>query len=133
MATQYQKLPVPGFVSPTATYTDPEIMYSMAGYTQKGVTLAAGNGVLAAGTVLGQATATKKYSAYNNANANGTQTARGILRQAVDTGTDPAGPAQLANIVIRGIVKLNMVVGLDAAALTDLGATQDTVMNTLKL
>jgi len=132
MATQYQKLPVPGYVSPTATYTDPEIMYSMEGYTQKGVTLAGGQGVLAAGTVLGQKTADKLYYAYSNANADGTQTARGILRTGADTGGAGA-PAQQGNIVIRGIVKLNAVVGLDAAALTDLGATQDTVLNTLKL
>ncbi len=133
MATQYQKLPVPGFVSPTATYTDPEIMYSMQGYTQKGVTLAAGQGVLPAGLVVGQRTATKRYAAYSNAAGDGTQTARGILRRAVDTGTDPAGPAQLGNIVIRGIVKRNAVTGLDAAALTDLGGVEDTVLNTLKL
>lgn len=129
MATQYEKLPVPGFVSPTADYTDPEILYSTVGFTQKGVTLAGGQGVLAAGTVLGQKTADKKYYAYSNAAADGTQTARGVLRHAADT----AGSDQLGNIVIAGILKNALVVGSDAAALTDLGATVDTVRGTYKL
>jgi hypothetical protein len=131
MATQYAKIPVPGFTSPTATYTDPEILYSTAGWTQKGVTLAGGQGVLAAGTVLGQKTSDKKYYAYSNANSNGTEVARGVLRNPVDTGA--AGSAdQLGNLVIQGILKLSMITGADAAALTDLGAITDTVRGTLK-
>ncbi len=133
MATQYQKLPVPGYVNPTADYIDPEILYSTAAFTQKGVTIGSGQGVLPAGTVLGQKTADKKYYAYNNANADGTQTARGVLRRAVDTGlTVSAANDQVSNIVIQGILKLNMVQGADAAALTDLGAVTDTVRGTLK-
>src|SRR5258708_845555 len=132
MATQYQKLPVPGFTSPTADYTDPEILYSTARFTQKGVTLAGGQGVLAAGTLVGRKTSDKKYYAYNNANSDGTQTAGGVLRRAVNTGT--AGSAdQLGNIVISGILKNGMVIGADAAALTDLGATVDTIRGTFKL
>lgn len=133
MATQYEKLPVPGFVSPTADYTDPEILYSTVGFTQKGVTLAGGQGVLAAGTVLGQKTADKKYYAYSNAAADGTQTARGVLRHAADTGVIVnAAYDQQGNIVIAGILKSTLVVGSDAAALTDLGATVDTVRLTYK-
>lgn len=128
MATQYQKLPVPSFTNPTADYTDPEILYSTVGYTQKGVTIAAGQGVLAAGTVLGQKTSDKKYYAYSNAASNGIETARGVLRRAVDT----TGADQLGNIVIRGILKSSLVVGSDSAALTDLGATVDTVRGTYK-
>lgn len=131
MATNYQRIPVPSFTSPTATSTDPEILYSTAGFTQKGVTLAGGQGVLPAGTVLGQKTADKKYYAYNNAAADGTQTARGILRRPCDTG-GAGSPAQLSNIVIQGILKLNMVQGADAAALSDLGAVTDSVRGTLK-
>lgn len=131
MATQYQKLPVPGFDSPTGTYNDPEILYSTARFTQKGVTLAGGQGVLQAGTVLGQKTADKKYYAYNNANADGTQTAAGVLRRPVDTG-GPGSADQVSNIVISGILKLSAIVGSDAAALTDLGATVDTVRGTFK-
>ncbi len=133
MATQYQKLPVPGYVNPSSDYVDPEILYSTAAFTQKGVTIAAGQGVLAAGTVLGQKTADKKYYAYNNANSDGTQTARGVLRRGVDTGLTPgAANDQVSNIVIQGILKLNMVQGVDSAALTDLGAVTDTVRGTLK-
>lgn len=133
MATQYQNLPVPGFVNPTADYTDPEILYSTAGFTQKGVTIGSGQGVLAAGTVLAQKTADKKYYAYNNANANGTEVARGILRRPVDTGvTVTAANDQVSNIVIQGILKYPLLVGLDAAALTDLGMIVDTVRGTAK-
>jgi hypothetical protein len=133
MATQYQKIPVPGFINPTADYVDPEILYSAVGFTQKGVTLGSGQGVLAAGTVLAQKTADKKYYAYNNANGDGTQVARGVLRRPCDTGvTVSAANDQVSNIVIAGILKWNMVVGADAAALTDLGMTVDTVRGTAK-
>ena len=129
--TAYQKIPVPSYTSPTATATDPEILYSTAGFTQKGVTIGGGQGVLPAGTVLAQRTADKKYVAYSNAGSGGAETARGVLRRAVDTGG--AGAAdQLGNIVIQGILKLSMVQGADAAALTDLGATVDTVRGTFK-
>ncbi len=131
MATQYQKIPVPGFTSPTADYTDPEILYSTVGFTQKGVTIAGGQGVLPAGTVLGRKTSDKKYYAYSNANSNGTETALGILRRPVDTG-GPGSADQESNIVIAGMVKLNMVHGADAAALTDLGATTNTAFGYLK-
>lgn len=133
MATQYQKLPVPGFVSPTGDYTDPEILYSTAGYTQKGVTVAAGQGVLAAGTALGQKTSDKKYYAYDNTKSDGREVARGILRRPVDTGV-VAGAAgdQVSNIVIQGILKWQMLVGVDTAALTDLGMIVDTVRGTAK-
>lgn len=133
MATQYQKLPVPGYVSPTADYTDPEILYSTAGFTQKGVTIGSGQGVLAAGTLLGQRTADKKYYAYNNANADGTQVARGVLRRPVDTGTTvSAANDQVSNIVIQGILKYSMLPNVDAGALTDLGMVVDTVRGTAK-
>lgn len=134
MATQYQKLPVPGYVNPTSDYVDPEILYSTVGFTQKGVTIGSGQGVLQAGTILGQKTADKKYYAYNNANADGTQVARGVLRRPVDTGlTVSAANDQVSNIVIAGILKYPLIVGVDAAALTDLGATVDTVRGTMRL
>jgi hypothetical protein len=124
---------VPGFVSPTGDYTDPEILYSTAGFTQKGVTVASGQGVLAAGTALGMKTSDKKYYAYNNANSDGTQVARGILRRPVDTGTVVNAAAdQVSNIVIQGILKYSMLVGVDAAGLTDLGMVVDTVRGTAK-
>jgi hypothetical protein len=132
MPTVYPVIPVPGFVSPTATATDPEILYSYARFTQKGVTLAGGQGILPAGTVLARKSSDKKYYAYDNAGSGGLETARGVLRQAVNTGAAGA-PDQLGNIVISGILKLGMVSGADAAALTDLGAVTDTVLGTFRL
>lgn len=130
MTSAFQKLPVPGYTQ-GASYTDPEILYSTVGFTQKGVTLAGGQGILPAGTVLGQKTSDKKYYVYSNAGSGGIDTARGVLRRAVDTGA--AGSAdQLGNIVIAGILKSTMVSGADAAALTDLGATVDSVRGTFK-
>lgn len=129
----YQKLPVPGFENPTGNFIDPEILYSTAGFTQKGVTIGSGQGVLAAGTVLGMRTADRKYYAYGNTNTDGTQAARGILRRPVDTGTVVApSNDQVSNMVIQGIVKYDQVVGLDAAALDDIGGTVDVDRNTLK-
>lgn len=131
MANSYEKLPVPGFTSPTSVYTDVEILYSTAGFTQKGVTLAGGQGILPAGTVLGQNSTTKKYHVYNNGASDGTQTAAGVLRRAVDTGG--AGAAdQLGNIVIAGILKNDLVSGADSNAITDLGARVDANRNTFK-
>jgi hypothetical protein len=133
MANQYQKLPVPGYNNPIADYVDPEILYSTVGFTQKGVTLGSGVGVLAAGTLLGQKTSDKKYYPYNNAASDGTQTARGVLRRPCDTGNVASvANDQVTNMVIAGILKLNMVQGSDAAGLTDLGAVVDTVRGTFK-
>lgn len=128
MTAAYERIPVPGFQSPTATATDPELLYSYARFTQKGVTIGANQGILPAGTVLGRKTADKKYYVYSNAAGDGTQTAIGVLRRAVDTDSGD----QLGNIVISGILKLSMVSGADAAALTELGAVTDTVRGTFK-
>ena len=127
MATAYHYIPVPG-ITGGSDYTSPEILYSTAGHTQKGVTIAAGQGILPAGTVLGRKTSDKKYYVYSNAAGDGRETARGVLRRGVDT----TGRDQLSNIVIAGILKLDHVSGADAAALTELGAVTDTVRNTFK-
>jgi hypothetical protein len=131
MTTVYPKIPTPGYTEPTYTATDPEILYSTARFTQIGVTIAGGQGILPAGTVLGRQTVDKKYYVYNNGASNGIQTARGVLRCAVDTGAAGAADQQ-GNLVISGIVKLSKVSGADAGALTDLGATTDAVLDTFK-
>lgn len=129
MTQAFQKLPVPGFTSPTVTYDDAEILYSTAAFTQKGVTLAGGQGILPAGTVLGQRTADKLYYVYNNAlTGTGQDVAAGVLRMAADTRN---GPVQ-GNIVIQGILRNSMVSGADTQAMTDLGAVRDTVRDTFK-
>lgn len=123
----YEFLPVPA-TSQGPTYTDEEILYSTAGHTQKGVTLASGQGILPAGCVVGRKTADKKYYVYDNAASDGTEVARGVLRKGADTTFGD----QLGNIVIMGILKLDKVSGADASALTDLGAVTDSVRNTFK-
>ncbi len=127
MTNAYPLLPVPG-VSVGAEFTDPEILYSTAGFTQKGVTIASGQGILPAGTVLARRSSDKKYVVYNNAGSGGAEVARGVLRKAVNT----AAGDQLANIVIQGILKLSLVSGADSAALADLGAVSDSVRGTFK-
>lgn len=135
MAAEYEKLPVPGYTQGD-TYTDVEILYSYARFTQKGVTLKGGQGVLLAGTLLARKTSDKKYYVYNNAAADGTEVARGVLRRGVDTG--PAGSVdQVSNMVISGIVKSNFVSGAGANAIpdavSDLNAKLDTVMGTFTI
>jgi hypothetical protein len=63
-----------------------ELMLSMAGYTQRGVTLAAGQGVLPTGCVIARHTTSGRYFAYNAAATDGRQTPIGVLRDARDTG-----------------------------------------------
>ena len=54
--------------------------------------------------------------------------ARGVLRRGVDTGSDTAGKVYQGNIVISGILKNALLVGMDAAAIADLNARVDTVL-----
>ena len=56
-----------------------------------------GSGALSAGTVLGKITASGKYAPYDDDNADGTETAAGILTHAVDaTSADAA-----ATVIVR--------------------------------
>lgn len=88
---------------------DDELLYSTAGFTQKGVTLAAGQGVLPLGTVLARRTDNKLYVKFASGGGNGTGYPVGILRKTVDTGSDVNGQKYLANIVVAGILKLSKV------------------------
>lgn len=119
-------VPLPGMGSGTYV-ADPEILYSAVGVVQIGVTLASGNGVVAAGTLLGRVADSGKYAPYNNSNSNGTETAVGVLRTGVDTGSGDA----LGNLVLSGTVRRSKLTGLDANALTDLNARQDSVLDTV--
>lgn len=97
--------------------------------------VALGNSLtLAKGTVLGEVTATPgTYKAYNNGNADGSEVAKGVLKYGVST--DASG-----NITIMGewglthktcpmvmpgsgLYKTADLVGMDAAAMVDLGAS----------
>ncbi len=96
---------VPGYTKPTHEYGQPygdqfhaeaveELMLSMAGYTQRGVTLAAGQGVLPTGTIIARHTASGRYFAYAPSATDGRGVALGVLRDARDTGG--GGVASLA-------------------------------------
>lgn len=121
-------IPSPGFFQGPSS-TDDELMWSMVGYTQKGGTLKAGQGLLLLGTVMGQITATKRWVAYASGASDGSQVPRGILRSNVETGTDTAGHEFQGNIVQGGFVKLSKCVGLDSNAITVLKGRSDSVQN----
>lgn len=87
----------PGFTKPTHEYGTPfgdefhaeavqELLLSTAGYTQRGVTLAGGQGVLPTGTVIARHSASGKWFIYQSGATDGRQTPLGILRDARDTG-----------------------------------------------
>lgn len=123
-------LPAPSF-SQVDEVKPAEILFSTVGLTQKGVTLASGQGVLKAGYPLGRVTATKKWKLYSNGASDGTEVCRGILRQDVDTSTAEAVAAGgiLANIVVAGMLRDSKLSGVDANAITDLNARQDPVLD----
>src|ERR671913_339281 len=94
------EIPAPG-VYKGAVIANDEILYSYTGrFTQKGVTLKPGQGVLVAGTVLARQTSSKKYVKYASGGGDGSNVAVGILRKTVDTTNDAAAPAYLGNIII---------------------------------
>lgn len=103
---------------------DPEILWSSANLIQIGVTIKSGFGEVVAGTVLGRITDSGKYAPYNDNASDGTQVARGVLRLGVDTTTDCLG-----NLVLGGVLRNSKLTGLNANAITDLGARQDTVLD----
>jgi hypothetical protein len=119
-------VPAPGhFTTPYST--DDELLYSTARFTQKGITLKTGQGLVLMGTVMGIITATQRWVPYATGNSNGSQVARGVLRTNVETGTDAAGHEYQGNLVIGGMLKLAKIIGADAGALTALDARTDSV------
>jgi hypothetical protein len=138
MATEYvgNLTPAPGFKQGNVA-NDDELLYSMQGYTQKGVTLKAGQGVLPLGTVLARETASKRFVKFVSGGSGGAEVAVGILRNSVDTGSltlAQGGTEFVANIVIRGILKLTPVSsanGGTSAIITAIpGSRADAVLGT---
>lgn len=84
------------------------------------IVIASGEGVLKAGTVLGKL-AGGKYAAYDNAAADGSQTAVGILYDGVDATSADANGVLIARHA--EVVKAALT-GLDTAAEVDLAALQ---------
>lgn len=117
------------------TTTDVEILLSTKGYTEIGVTIAAGQGILPAGCVLGQFSSgtnsvtglpnAKKWGVYNNSGSHGEQTARAILRKACDTTYGD----RIADVLTMGQLKNSKLSGVDSAAIADFGARVDTVLD----
>lgn len=83
------------------------------------VTIAAAAGAMVAGTVLGKITASSKYVAYNNAAADGSEVAAGILYNAVaDLAVDQKVAAYVRDAEVTGI----RLTGLDTPGTADLKA-----------
>lgn len=95
-------IPAPGYARGGQTI-DQELLYSMIGYVQKGVTLKPGQGVLLLGTLIKKDTATKQYV------KTGASDAEGFLRMSVDTGTNPQGQVWQGNILFAGLLNLGLV------------------------
>ncbi len=117
-------IPVPGQTTGTAiapadllaSYSPPPLI--------KGGTVATGQGALPAGTPMALNSSTKKYVAYANGGGTGTGVCVGILMEAVDTTSSPAGD-KMCNIIMRGTVKHARVAARSnyhAGILTDLNA-----------
>jgi hypothetical protein len=122
-------MPGPGYAVASTTVND-ELMYSMVGYTQHGVTLEPGQGVLLLGAFIKQNASTKMYVAAANGSG-----AEGVLRQTTDTGTDINGQRWQANIVEVGMLKLDKVQAANSSGLTltgVLGARINTVKGFFK-
>lgn len=118
MAYNYlgNSIPAPSATEGERVQGNFEILYSTIGYTQKGVTLKPGQGVIEAGAFLAQDPDTKRYVKYDSG-AEPAQEIKGMIRQSTDTGTDANGPVWQANILYGATVKLDMA--LKANGLTD--------------
>lgn len=147
---------VPGFTKPTHEYGQPygdefhaeavqELLLSVnAGYTQRGITLLGGQGVVPTGAILARESTSGCYVIYKSGGSNGVGTPVGILRDARDTGgaggtgplvgpsgnvTITGGPTFAAsvsgkaatmaqgNLVYRGVLNANLVSGTDTTSL----------------
>ena len=80
------------------------------------VTIASSSTVLSGGTVLGRITSSGKYTAYNNGNSDGTETARGILFERVDASDGD----HLGSMQVMGVVRSGSLIGIDDAGRVEL-------------
>lgn len=108
-------LKVPG-TSSVAEVKGTEILGSYARFTQKGLTILSGSGVLEAGTVLVTSATAKKYRGTVAADTDGTADPPviGILRK----GVDATSKDMLANYVASGIVKTASIKHANGTALS---------------
>jgi hypothetical protein len=142
---------VPGYTKPTHEFGQPygdefhaevvyELLLSAVAYSQRGVTLAGGQGVLPTGCVIARHTASGLYTIYQAGATDGRQTPAGVLRDGRDTGgtggttlpglslsgtsttytASPAGKSAtnaLGNLVFRGTLNASLVSGTDTTGL----------------
>lgn len=106
--------------SDVASYERKEIRAVLGGEKMLPVTLAAQTADLTEGTVLGLVTATGLFDVYKDANTDGTQIAKVVLAEHVEASTD----TQVVSAYINVVAYKDKLVGLDAAAMTDLGARE---------
>ncbi|GAB4287288.1 MAG: hypothetical protein Kow0098_03600 [Ignavibacteriaceae bacterium] len=83
------------------------------------VVIASGAGALIKGTVLGKVTATGKYVAYNDGNADGSQTAKCILADDIDATSEDIN----TTAYFAGHFNEDALTGIDAAAKVDFEGT----------
>jgi hypothetical protein len=104
----------PGYVKPTHEYGQPygdefhaeavqELLLSYAAFTQRGVTLAAGQGVLPTGCVIARHAASGKYFSYNSAATDGRAVPVGVLRDGRDTGGPGSASLSAFNANTNGV------------------------------
>ena len=105
----------PGYGT-TLTNDPTAILASGYGWIVINVTIKAGEGELAKGTVLGIETASAKYVAYDDTAIDGSAVAKAIIADEVDATTYD----QLVAAYIRGAFVESKLTGYDAAALVDL-------------
>lgn len=126
-------IPAPSLSINNPSTFDPELKYSSAGFSQKGGTIKAGQGILLLGTVLARQTSTQKWVKFESGGSDGAGVAAGVLRKTVDTGAGADAKEFQGNIVFAGILKYNFVSSANgaqlAAAITALGAKANTTLN----
>lgn len=128
MAEEYvgNIIPAPGYYRGNVS-TDDELLASYARFTQKGVTLRAGQGILPLGTIVARQS-DKTYIAA------GSGAVGYPLRRGVDTGADAAGKRFQGNIVISGILKLDRIKNASVSGwVTAMGARSDANLNIVVL
>jgi hypothetical protein len=120
-------MPFAPFIREVAEVPNKNVIASMAPEpTVRGVTIPAGTADIVPGRVLGRITASGKFGIYADANVDGTGVASAI---ALNFAPLDAVNDQNIHVAISGHLVLDQLVGLDAAAVTDMGGRQDTIHN----
>lgn len=106
--------------SDVASYVHKEIRALLGGEKSVPITLAAQTTDLEEGTILGLVTTTGIFDVYKDANTDGTQVAKVILAEYVEANDN----TQITSAYINVVAYKDKLVGLDAAAMVDLGARE---------